>query len=162
MVFHIRPATLEDLPRCAAIESTCFPPEQAASAESIRRRIESYPGHVLLGVCEGEVVGYIMGPVITEPYLTDAMYDDPSCHREDGSWQAVFSLAVIPPLQHRGIGGQLIHAMLALGRREGRKAVTLTCLEEKVRYYESFGFENRGISTSVHGGKRWYNMVHPL
>ena len=52
--------------------------------------------------------------------------------------------------------------MLALGRREGRKAVTLTCLEEKVRYYESFGFENRGISTSVHGGKRWYNMVHPL
>ena len=69
------------------------------------------------------------------------------------------ALAVIPPLQRRGIGGQLIHAMLALARREGRRAVTLTCLAEKVRYYEGFGFENRGVSNSVHGGVVWYDMV---
>ena len=35
----------------------------------------------------------------------------------------------------------------------------LTCKEELIPYYEQFGFENRGLSASVHGGAAWYDMV---
>ena len=162
MLLHIRTAGPEDLQRMAAIEAVCFPPEQAVSQGDIEKRIAAYPGHLLLAICQEEVVGYIMGPVIREPYIRDDMFADTGCHDPNGSWQAVFSLAVIPPLQRRGIGGQLIHAMIALARREGRRGITLTCLPDKVGYYASFGFEDRGIGQSVHGGAAWHNMVLPL
>ena len=37
--------------------------------------------------------------------------------------------------------------------------VVLTCLERKLPYYERFGFENHGVSQSVHGGAVWSDMV---
>ena len=52
--------------------------------------------------------------------------------------------------------------LIAQARQEGRRAVTLTCRAEKLDYYASFGFQNRGVSSSVHGGAVWYDMVLPL
>ena len=59
-------------------------------------------------------------------------------------------------------GRDLLDALIAKSRQEGRKGVTLTCLEQKLGYYGSFGFENRGVSNSVHGGAVWYDMVLPF
>lgn len=162
MNLHIRTAAIGDLPRCAAIEAACFPRELAASQETIRRRIETYPGHVLVGLLEEEIVGYIMGPVVDRPAVEDFMFSDPGCHREDGICQAVLSLAVMPAGQRRGYGGQLTHAMVALARQEGRKAVALTCRQDKVRYYEALGFTCRGPSASARGGVSWCDMVREL
>lgn len=162
MVLRVRSVTMEDLPRCAAIEEICFPAAQAASRQTIEARIRSYPGHILAGVYEDEIVGYVMGPVIDRLYIEDEMFADTACHSEENPYQAVFALAVVPAFQRRGIGGQLLHAMVELARKEGRRAVTLTCLQEKIRFYEALGFVNHGISASVHGGVQWYNMVREL
>ena len=158
----IRPAVPEDLERCALIEGACFPPEQAARREDIRQRLEAYPDHVLIGTWNGAVVGYVMGPVIDRAYIEDAMFADTGCHRPEGPYQAIFSLAVLPECQHRGFGGQLLRAMEALARREGRRAVTLTCRAFKVGYYASFGYQDRGIAGPAHGGERRHNMVLEL
>lgn len=158
----VRAAVPEDLERCAAIEAACFPPEQAASREAIRRRILAYPGHVLVGEWAGAVAGYCMGPVIDRPYIEDEMFADTACHRPDGAYQSVFSLAVWPALQHRGLGGQLLRAMVDLARREERRGVTLTCRAFKVGYYAAFGFQDHGLAGSVHGGVPWHNMVLDL
>lgn len=158
----VRPVRPEDLDRCAAIEAACFPREQAASREAIRERIAAYGDHILVGEAAGELIGFVMGPVIDTPAITDAMFADAACHRAEGSCQAVFSLAVRPDFQGRGCGRELLEACIALARREGRRAVVLTCLERKLAYYESFGFENRGVSGSVHGGAVWYDMLLPL
>ena len=162
MLLRIRAARGEDLDRVAAIESVCFPPSQAASRGDMEGRLASYPDHILLGTVGDEAVGYIMGPVIREETIRDEMFADAGCHDPLGLWQAVFSLAVIPPLRRQGVGGRLIHAMIALARREGRRGITLTCLPEKVGYYASFGFQNRGIGQSLHGGAAWHDMVLPL
>ena len=90
------------------------------------------------------------------------MFGDTSCHDGAYPWQSVFSLAVHPDWQGRGYGRDLLDALIAQSRREGRRGVTLTCLERKLGYYGSFGFENRGVSKSVHGGAVWYDMVLPL
>ena len=71
----------------------------------------------------------------------------------------MFSLAVHPDWQRQGFGRQLLNALIDLARRENRRAVTLTCRQEKIAYYESFGFVNRGVSKSVHGGTVWYDMT---
>lgn len=158
----VRPAVMADLDRCAAIEAACFPPEQAASRESIQSRIAAYGDYVLVGELDGTVIGYAMGPVIGQDTIEDAMFDNTDCHGEDNPWQSVFSLAVHPGWQGRGYGRKILNALVGLARREGRKGVTLTCLDRKVAYYESFGFQNRGVSKSVHGGAVWYDMILPL
>lgn len=159
VIRHARP---EDAQRCAAIEAACFPPEQAASLRAMENRIAAYPRHVLLGELAGEVVGFVMGPVIDQPTIVDEMFADVSCHRDDGPYQSVFSLAVHPDFQRRGYGRQLLDALILQARRENRLAVTLTCREHKVAYYESFGFKNLGVAASVHGGVTWYDMYLTL
>ncbi len=158
----IRPAQAEDLDRCAEIEAACFPPEQAASREAIRGRIAAWPETFLVGELDGEIVGYAMGPAIAGPVITDEMFADPGCGGFHNPCQAVFSLAVHPEFRGRSYGRVLLNALIEQARRHGRRAVVLTCREEKLAYYESFGFENRGISRSVHGGVVWYDMVLPL
>ena len=162
MHLTIRPVTMADLDRCAAIESACFPPEQAASRSSIQNRISAYPSHFLLGEVDGVTVGFVMGPVIAKSTIDDEMFADTSCHSEDNPYQSVFSLAVHPDHQRRGYGRLLLDELIAQSRREGRKLVTLTCREHKVAYYESFGFRNHGIAGSVHGGVAWYDMLLEL
>ncbi len=158
-LLSIRPATMADLDRCAEIEAACFPREQAASRASIRDRLSVYPGHVLLGELDGAVVGYAMGPVIGVPAIADEMFANAACHDPAGRYQSVFSLAVHPDWQRQGCGRQLLNALIDLARLEGRQAVTLTCRQEKIAYYESFGFVNQGTAASVHGGVVWYDMM---
>lgn len=158
----VRPVRPEELDRCAAIEAACFPWEQAASRDAIRERIAAYSDHFLVGEAAGELVGFVMGPVIDAHAIADEMFADTACHSPAGAYQAVFSLAVHPDFQGRGYGRELLEACIAQARRENRRAVVLTCLERKLAYYESFGFENRGVSDSVHGGSVWYDMLLPL
>ena len=162
MPLVIRRAQPEDAQRCAQIEAACFPPEQAATLRAMEERIAAYPNCLLLGELAGEVVGFAMGPVIDQPTIVDEMFADTSCHRENGPYQSVFSLAVHPDFQRRGYGRQLLNALILQARREHRLAVTLTCREHKVAYYESFGFKNLGVAASVHGGVTWYDMYLPL
>lgn len=161
-VLTVRGAEAGDLQRCAEIEAMCFPPEQAASAERIRSRIEAYGDHFLVGELDGTVIGYVMGPVIDQETIADEMFEDTACHSGANPWQSVFSLAVHPDWQGRGYGQDLLRALIDLARKEGRKGVTLTCLDGKRAYYESLGFENHGVSKSVHGGAVWYDMVLPV
>ena len=161
-LLNIRSAVPGDLEPCAAIEAACFPPEQAARREDIRQRLSAYPDHILVGELGGRIVGYAMGPVIGQTYIADEMFADIGCHRAEGPYQAIFSLAVLPDFQRQGIGGRLLQAMVDLARREGRRAVTLTCRAFKVPYYASFGFQDRGIADSSHGGVPWHNMVLEL
>lgn len=155
----LRPARAEDGGRCAEIEAACFPAAQAASQETIAARIAAYPAHVLLGEADGVVVGYAMGPVIGGEAIQDEMFADAGCHDPEGTYQSVFSLAVDPAYQRRGYGRTLLEGLIAQARRENRRGVVLTCREHKLAYYESFGFVSRGVSASVHGGARWYDMV---
>jgi len=39
-----------------------------------------------------------------------------------------------------------------------KKGLVLTCKEKLIAYYAKFGFENEGISESVHGNVIWYQM----
>ena len=48
--------------------------------------------------------------------------------------------------------------VIADAKAQGRKGCVLTCKDGLLSYYEKFGFQNEGISKSVHGGVVWYDM----
>ncbi|WP_313885187.1 GNAT family N-acetyltransferase [Clostridium sp. DJ247] len=59
----------------------------------------------------------------------------------------------------KGIAPQLMNHLIEVSRLAGRKGVILTCKEKLIHYYSKFGFENKGISKSKHGGSEWYDMI---
>lgn len=63
---EIREITKEDLQAVIALETICFPPEQAASGEQLQQRFRHYGNHFLLAEDDGVPVGYVGGMVREE------------------------------------------------------------------------------------------------
>lgn len=155
----IRAATIEDLSTLAAIEGICFPAAEAATKKDIAARLAAYPDHFwLLETETGEVVSFINGPVTDAPELTDEMYADTSCHREDGAWQMIFGVNTLPAYRRRGLAAAVMERVIADAKAQGRRGCVLTCKDRLVHYYEKFGFCSEGVSVSTHGGVVWYAM----
>ena len=155
----IRKATMEDLDRITELEARCFPPAEAASRERLAGRLASYPEGFWLGFDDfRELICYVGGPVTREADLTDDMYEDPEYHKKDGDWQMIFSVCTAPEQQRQGLASIVLQRVIRESKALGRKGVVLTCKEDKIHYYARFGFENEGISDSVHGGAVWYQM----
>ena len=61
-----------DLATIIAIENTGFSPEEAATSEAMAQRIERISDSFIVAVNEENLpIGYVVGPVITERYLSD-------------------------------------------------------------------------------------------
>ena len=156
---YIRKAKPEDIDMIAAVEAACFPEAEAASRERLAGRIERYPEGFWLGLDDfHQLICYAGGPVTEEKDLTDQMYADPSCHREDGGWQMIFSVCTLPDHRRQGLGSWILNRAIREARSKDRKGVVLTCKEEMIPFYERFGFMNEGLSDSAHGGAQWYQL----
>ena len=158
MELNIRHATIADLDAVNAVEAATFPPAEACTCETFRYRLTAYPERFLVAEVDGKVIGIINGCTTNKPLICDELFEAGG-HDPKGENQMIFGLGVLPEYQHQGIAGKLIRALVELVRAEGRKTVVLTCKEHLLNYYASFGFENRGVSDSVHGGAVWYDMV---
>lgn len=171
----IRHATLDDAEAIAAIEATCFPPAEAASATSVRARLAVYPNHFWLMIDDettsanastrdgttlgdGRLVAFVNGFVTDEPNLTDDMYDDASMHDESGAWQMIFGVDTAPAYQHHGYATRLLQCAIDDARQQGRAGLVLTCKERLIGFYARLGFRNEGVSESTHGNVTWHQM----
>ena len=103
----------------------------------------------------------INGCASSRDVITDDLFL-PQGHEPDGKNQMIFGLAVLPRYQRQGIGAALMEHMNAYCRQTNMQNLILTCKEEKLKYYSKFGFENIGISASVHGGAVWNDMILTL
>ena len=74
----------------------------------------------------------------------------------------LIGLAVLPAHQRQGIGAALMTGMIEFARQTHMERLILTCRQEKIAYYQKFGYVNHGISKSVHGGAVWYDMTLEL
>lgn len=157
-IMEIRTATIADLTQIAAVEAECFPAAEAATKEEFAERIKYYGNHFWL-MFEGEkLIAFVDGFVTDKPDLTDEMYEQAEMHDENGAWQMIFGVNTIPAYRKHGYAGQLLQCAIEDARKRGRKGLVLTCKEKLIAYYAKFGFENEGISESVHGNVTWYQM----
>ena len=156
---HIRTAVMADLAAVTAVEAACFPAAEAATEKDFSDRLAVYPDHFwLLEEDDGTLVSFVNGLVTDEPILRDEMYADASFHNEGGAWQMIFGVNTLPAYRKRGLAGQVLERVIADARVQGRKGCVLTCKDKLIHYYEKFGFQNEGVSESVHGGVVWYDM----
>lgn len=156
---RIRTATMEDLAAVTAVEAACFPTAEAATEEDFAARLRVYPNHFwLLEEEDGTLVSFINGMATDEPNLRDEMYADASMHNERGAWQMIFGVNTLPEYRRQGLAARVLERVISDAKAQGRKGCVLTCKEKLIHYYEKFGFQNEGVSQSVHGGVVWYDM----
>lgn len=155
---EIRTAKEEDLDALTAVEAECFPPAEAATKESLEKRLKVYPNHFWVLEHEGTVIGFVNGMVTNEPSLRDEMYEDAQMHREDGAWQMIFGVNTIPAYRRQGCAEKVLRRVIADAKAQGRKGLVLTCKDCLVHYYAKLGFVDEGVSQSTHGGVVWHEM----
>lgn len=161
MEYRIRNATPADLDAVTAVEAACFPAAEAAPRTAFAYRIAAFPERFFVAEANGQIIGLINGCASSLPVIEDALFE-PQGHEPDGKNQMIFGLAVLPEYQRQGIAAALMEHLIAYARQTGMQQVILTCKEEKLAYYSKFGFQNHGVSGSVHGGAVWYDMILDL
>ncbi|MDG0793818.1 GNAT family N-acetyltransferase [Cohnella ginsengisoli] len=155
----LRNATATDLEQLARIENEGFSQAEAASKEAFAERIRLIPDTFIVAEREGEILGYINGPVIGTPYITDDLFKEIKTNPKNGGYQSILGLAVSKKVRGRGIAKLLMKKWEELAQQNEREGITLTCKEELAAFYEKQGFVNRGRSESQHGGGVWYDLV---
>ena len=154
----IRTATIEDLDAVTAVEAECFPPAEAATRSDFEQRLAHYSNHFWLMFDEDKLIAFVDGMVTDMADLTDEMYEKASMHNENGAWQMIFGVNTLPAYRKQGYAGELIREAIRTAKNQGRKGLVLTCKDALVPYYTKFGFQNEGISGSVHGNVVWNQM----
>ena len=150
---------MEDLEAVTAVEAACFPAAEAAGRKEFSQRLEVYPDCFWLLEKDGILLSFVNGMVTNEPVIRDEMFADASLHDPSGSWQAIFGVNTLPEFRRQGLAGQVLRQVIADAKARGRRGCILTCKEQLIHYYETFGFKVLGLSASVHGGAVWYDMT---
>ena len=154
----IKHASRKDIAALTAVETACFPPAEAATEREFIDRVQYYGNHFWLLYEGDKLLAFVDGFVTDEPDLTDVMYADAALHNEQGAWQMIFGVNTLPAYRRQGCAARVMERVIADACAQGRKGCVLTCKDKLIHYYETFGFENEGVSKSVHGGVVWYDM----
>lgn len=155
----IRNVKMEDLSEIAIIEGLCFPKEEAATKETFEKRIRFIPDSFFVAEMKGGIVGFVNGPVIETPFITDDLFREIKANPLTGGHQSILGIAVTPHFQTRGVASALLAHIEEAARENKRETITLTCKEDLIGFYDKYGYVNKGVSKSEHGGITWYNMV---
>ena len=158
-MISLRNVQKTDLDQLLLIENQGFSIEEAATKEAFVERIQLIADTFIVAEKEGKILGYINGPIINQPYITDNLFKEIKENPKRGGYQSVLGLTVSTQARNQGIAKILIEKMEELVEENEREGITLTCKQELVSFYEKFGFVNHGMSESKHGGVIWYNLV---
>lgn len=158
-MISLREVQEEDLEQLQLIENEGFSQDEAATKEAMEKRIQTIPDTFIVAEKGKEILGYINGPIISQPYITDDLFETINENPETGGYQSVLGVAVSKQARNQGIAKILIEKMEELVERNEREGITLTCKQELVSFYEKLGFVNHGLSESQHGGVSWYNLI---
>lgn len=163
MDIHFTVPHREDLEELMDIEYAGFTPDEAATKEAMLERIEIIADSFIVARdSRDKILGYVVGPVIPQRYITDELFEHTIPNPPSGGIQSILSLAVHPHHRGKGIAVKLLNELEKMCVRYQRQGITLTCLDHLVPFYEANGYCNEGESASGHAGKVWFNLVKSL
>lgn len=154
----IRNVLPKDLEECFLVETSGFPPEEAASKETIQLRIDTFPQGFFVAEMNGRIVGILNSASTNKADISDEELKQLVGHDIDGKNMVIFALAVLPEFQKRGIARRLMARFMEEARRCQKENVFLMCKQHLIAYYENMGFIHAGLSKSTHGGAEWHEM----
>lgn len=159
LIRHVLP---KDLEGCFHVETTGFPPEEAASRETIKLRLETFPQGFLVAELKGQIIGILNSAATNKADISDEELKQLIGHDPNGRNMVVFALAVLPEFRKQGIARQLMLHFIHEMRENQKEAILLLCKRELITYYERLGFAHVSLSRSTHGGVEWHEMRYAL
>ena len=162
--FTFREIYMYEVPQAIAIELVCFPPNEACSAQAMKERIAVASELFLVAIenSTGLIAGFLNGLATDETEFHDGFFTDANLHNPDGANIMLLGLDVLPEYRMQGLARELVNQYCAREQKRGRKALILTCLEEKVEMYKKFQFVDDGIANSTWGGEQWHQMTRVI
>ena len=154
----IRHVLTKDLDECFTVETSGFPPEEAATRETIKLRMETFPQGFLVAETDGRVVGILNSGATHKDDISDEELKQLIGHDPNGKNMVVFALAILPEYRKQGIANQLMSRFVDEARQHEKQHVLLLCKGHLIAYYEKMGFTHAGLSKSTHGGAEWHEM----
>lgn len=76
----------------------------------------------------------------------------------EGDAFALLSINTLPDLQGKGFASALITHAIGEAASLGCRRMILACKEEKITFYEQFGFRQQGLSVLRTRRAVWYDM----
>jgi hypothetical protein len=70
----IRQVEEKDLNQLITLENKGFTPEEDASKDAFITRINTIPDTFIIAQENEEIIGYVNGPVISAPFITDDLF----------------------------------------------------------------------------------------
>ena len=127
----------------------------------MKRRIQVAADLFLVAVdqANGKIAGFVNGIATQETKLRDEFFTDETLHDPNGQNVMILGVAVLPEYRGQGLARELISQYCRRQREKNRKSLVLTCLDDKVKMYEKFGFRDLGESGSSWGGESWHEMA---
>ncbi len=158
--FIFRSVEKREAEETADIEEICFPPNEACSRKDMRERVEHSPEDflVLYDTETRKIAGFVNGIATDEEKFRDEFFTDIRLHNKNGKNIMILGLDVLPEYRHQGLAHKIIEEYKRRERDRNRSQLILTCLEEKVKFYEGMGFKDLGLSASSWGGESWHEM----
>jgi ribosomal protein S18 acetylase RimI-like enzyme len=158
----IRSVQPHDLDECYAVETYGFSPDEAASRETIKLRIDTFPQGFFVAEIGGRVIGMVNGACTDKADISDEELKQLIGHDADGRNMVIFALGVLPEFQKQGIAKRLMLRFIEEAERNKKEKVFLMCKQYLIAYYEGLGFAHMGLSRSTHGGAQWHEMCLSL
>lgn len=162
--YEFRDIKPEEADQAVAIEQICFPPNEACSERSMKKRIAKAPELFLVAVDRktGKLAGFLNGLSTDENSFRDEFFTDENLYNPKGKNIMILGLDVLPEHRMQGLGRALVFEYLRREQENGRKMMLLTCLESKVEMYKKMGFTDLGMANSTWGGEEWHEMSYVI
>lgn len=158
--FEFRNINQDEAEQAAEIEKICFPPNEACSEKNMKDRVAGISDLFLVAIDKenGKIAGFLNGLATDEEILKDEFFTNAKLHNPEGKNIMLLGLDVLPEYRGQGLAREIVYQYLQREEKKGREEIILTCLEEKVKMYEKFGFVDKGIADSTWGGEEWHEM----
>nr|QEO74705.1 phosphopantetheine-binding domain-containing pro [uncultured bacterium] len=112
--FRVRPARNADLPALMLLERHCWAPALRTSKEVLKRRIARYPQGQLVLLIDDTIAGVIYSQRIKRVEKLDGTTaaEVDALHRPSAKTVQLLAINVLPEMQQRALGDQLLEFML--------------------------------------------------
>ncbi|HWP96054.1 MAG TPA: SDR family NAD(P)-dependent oxidoreductase [Syntrophomonadaceae bacterium] len=112
--YRVRYAQKKDLPFLEELESQCWESGLRTPVSVLKKRLERYPEGQLVLEIDNKVVGVIYSQRVTSSIKSASMETVERLHRKKGTIVQLLAVNVLPELQHKNLGDQLLEYMLQL------------------------------------------------
>ncbi|KAK9763443.1 hypothetical protein K7432_009862 [Basidiobolus ranarum] len=151
-----------EVPTAYELESAGYDASEAATLDKLEYRQKVAPELFLGRYLDGQLVGYIVSTLASEPTLTHNSMSD---HVPNGKTVCIHSVCVDKKHQRKGIAANLLKEYIRrLQESNGNcdspkyERIALIAHDYLIKLYESCGFTLLGESEVVHGPDKWYEL----